>query len=137
MEGQHTNWLALIVATLATQVLGFIWYHPKVFGRTWMENTVGTEEKARQGNMLLNVAVGTLLMFAIAYELKYVAHGGAEFTTFKHGAYHAGLDGLFILIPVIGTISLYEHKGIKYFLMTTGYWLLSFVLIGGIISWWR
>lgn len=137
MEGQHTNWLALIVAVIATQVLGFIWYHPKVFGKTWMETTGVTEEKAKQGNMFLNMAICTVLMFAVAYELKYVAHGAAEYMTFKHGAYHAGIDGLLIIIPVIGTISIYEHKGLKYFLVTTGYWLLSFVLIGGIISWWR
>jgi hypothetical protein len=133
----HTNWLALVVATLATQVIGFIWYHPKVFGSLWQEATGINEEKLKKANMLLTMILSMILMFGVAYELKYVAHGGSEFTTFKHGAYHAFMDGIFILIPVFGTLSLYEQKGIKYFAITTGYWLLSFVVIGGIISWWR
>jgi hypothetical protein len=34
MEGQ-TNWLALGAGVIATQFIGFIWYHPKVFGTAW------------------------------------------------------------------------------------------------------
>jgi hypothetical protein len=133
----HTNWLALAVAALATQIIGFIWYHPKVFGNTWMASTGITEDRARTSNLPLTIIISLVLMFAVAYELKYVAHGGAEFTTFKHGAYHAMMDGLLLVIPIVGILTRYEQKGFKYFTITAGYWLLCFVVMGGIISWWR
>ena len=132
----HTNWLALVAATLATQVIGFIWYHPKVFGAAWQQETGMTDEKVKS-NMAVRMILSMILMFGVAYALKYVAHGEPEHMTFKHGAYHAGLDALLIAVPIIGTLSLYENKSIKYFGITAGYWILSFVVIGGIISWWR
>lgn len=133
----HTNWLALVVATLATQVIGFIWYHPKVLGSIWQQETGMDAEKMKKANMPLTMILSMILMFGVSYALKYVAHGEAEFATFQHGAYHAGLDGLLIVVPIVGTLCLYEQKGIKYFAITAGYWLLSFVAIGGIISCWR
>lgn len=136
MEG-HTNWLALAVAAIATQIIGFIWYNPKVFGKIWKQESGISEEKQKSTNMALVSVISMVLMFGVAYALKYVAHGEAEFATFKHGAYHAGLDGLMIMVPIIGIISLYEHKSIKYFGITAGYWMLCFITIGGIISWWR
>lgn len=45
------NFLAVIVAAFVTLLMGFIWYHPKVFGTIWMNETGMTEEKAKQGNM--------------------------------------------------------------------------------------
>ena len=136
MENQ-TNWLALVAAAVSTQIIGFIWYHPKVLGKIWMQETGITEEKAKTSNLPLTLLLSLALMFAVAYELKYVAHGAAEFVTFKHGAYHAFFDGLYIIIPVVGILSRYEQKSIKYFLITVGYWLACFVVMGGIISWWR
>lgn len=31
------NFVAIIVAALVPMIIGFIWYHPKVFGNTWMQ----------------------------------------------------------------------------------------------------
>jgi hypothetical protein len=134
---EHIHWLALAVAALATQIIGFIWYNSKVFGPTWMQTTGVTEEKAKSTSMAVKMLISLVLMFAVAYQLKYVAHGGPRFTTFKHGAFHAFFDGVRVVIPIVGIITLYEHKGWKYFLMTAGYWMLCFITIGGIISWWR
>src|SRR4051812_41694533 len=50
MEG-HTNWIALIAAAIATQIIGFIWYNPKVFGSAWMASTGIANEDAKKSNM--------------------------------------------------------------------------------------
>lgn len=136
MEG-HTNWLALVAGVIATQIIGFIWYHPKVFGATWKQSIGMSDEQQRQSNMPLNVILSVILMFGLAYALKYVAHGDLQYHTFKHGAYHALMDGALLLIPAIVICALYEQKGIKYIGITVGYWLINLAVIGGIISWWR
>ena len=44
------NFVAIIVAALIPMIIGFIWYHPKVFGNTWMQVAGMTEEKVKTGN---------------------------------------------------------------------------------------
>lgn len=132
------NWLALIVAAVSTLVVGFIWYHPKVFGAAWMEASGMTEEKAKQGNMPVIFGVSLVLAFIAAYFLStIVAHGGEESITFKHGAFHGTFVALMLAMPVLVTNALFEQKSWKYMAINSGYWLVSIVIMSGILSWWR
>jgi Protein of unknown function (DUF1761) len=58
---------------------------------------------------------------------------GSNFRTFKHGALHGALSGLFIALPIIGILSLFERKSRNYIFIHTGYWILTMALMGGII----
>lgn len=50
MDFSSINIWAVLVATLSTFLVGWLWYGP-LFGKAWM-NTVGlTEEQIQQGNM--------------------------------------------------------------------------------------
>ena len=42
------NYLAMAVAALTTLVVGFVWYHPKVFGTAWMHAAGLTEEELKK-----------------------------------------------------------------------------------------
>ena len=46
------NFLAIAAAAVSTLVVGFVWYHPKVFGTVWMREAGLTEEQLKKGNML-------------------------------------------------------------------------------------
>lgn len=61
----------------------------------------------------------------------------SRFRTFGHGALHGFIAGLFFAVPVIGTMALYEKRGFKYIAVTGGYWILSFLLMGGLICDWK
>ncbi len=58
---------------------------------------------------------------------------GNNFRTFKHGAFHGVLAGIFIALPLIGINALFELKKAKYILLHLGYWILTLALMGGII----
>jgi Protein of unknown function (DUF1761) len=58
---------------------------------------------------------------------------GSNFRTFKHGALHGTLGALFLALPVIAIISLFERKSRNYVLIHTGYWVLTLALMGGVI----
>jgi Protein of unknown function (DUF1761) len=58
---------------------------------------------------------------------------GSNFRTFKHGAFHGILAGLFLALPMTSIMSLFERKGWNYILIHSGYWILTFALMGGII----
>ncbi|RJG39982.1 DUF1761 domain-containing protein [Motilimonas pumila] len=45
-ELQALNYLAVLVATLASYLLGFFWYHWGVFGRCWANSLSLTKEEA-------------------------------------------------------------------------------------------
>lgn len=61
---------------------------------------------------------------------------GREFRTFKHGALHGVLTGIFTIMPVLGTNALFERKGAKYIFVNTLYWIICFAIMGGILCQW-
>ena len=153
------NFLALLLAALSTLVVGFIWYNPKVFGTIWMRETGINPEEGEKPNMALIFGVSILYAFFISLILQFVtihqfgalgmiggdvatakpsytafmADYGDAFRTFKHGALHGTMTGLFLALPVIGTNALYEKRSFKYTLVTGGFWIVCFAIMGGII----
>ena len=153
------NFLSLILAALSTLVIGFVWYHPKVFGTIWMKESGTTQEKMKGGNILSLLGVSLVYAFFIALILQFlVIHQfgassmtggdiskalpsyaafmkdyGSAYRTFKHGALHGFLAGLFMILPVIGTNALYERRSFKYTLIAGGFWIVCFICMGGII----
>ncbi|MBK8966053.1 MAG: DUF1761 domain-containing protein [Saprospiraceae bacterium] len=57
--------------------------------------------------------------------------------TFKHGAFHGVLFGVFLVLPVMATNALFERKGYKYVLVNVGYWIVCLGIMGGIVAAWR
>lgn len=62
---------------------------------------------------------------------------GTAFRTFKHGALHGFMTGLFFALPIIGTNALYERRSFKYTFVTGGFWILCLTIMGGIICAWK
>lgn len=130
------NWLAVIVAAISTLIMGFIWYHPKVFGTAWMQESGMTEEKAQQGNMPMTFGATLVLGLLAAWGL---AHYGKKenFDTFMDGAYHAGQIGLLFALPAMAINALFEQKSWRYILINAGYWVVTLAVMGGILSAWQ
>lgn len=67
------NFLALFAAALIPMVLGFIWYHPKLFGNTWMQASGMTEEKMKSGNMALIFGLSFVFSLILAWIMNLIA----------------------------------------------------------------
>ncbi|MFL1010564.1 DUF1761 domain-containing protein [Flavisericum labens] len=156
------NFLAILVAAVSALFVGFIWYNPKVFGNAWMKAADMTEEKIKGGNMakifilafifaillamsLMPMVIHQMGAFSLAqgelgvqpsYEA-FMAEYANEFRTFKHGAFHGILAGIFIALPIIGTNALFERKSAKYILINAGYWIVTLGIMGAIICGWK
>ncbi len=157
------NFLAIAVAALSTLVVGFIWYHPKVFGTVWMHSALLTEEELKKGNMLkiFGLTFVLSLMLAIvmqvftihqmsAYSLiggrvdentlpsfhVFMDDYGMDFRTFKHDAFHGFFAGLFFALPLVAINGLFEHKSAKYIFVNAGYWIVSLTVMGAIVCGW-
>lgn len=66
------NLLIVLLAALIPLVMGFIWYHPKVFGNAWMKAADINEEKMKGANMALIFGLTFLLSFFLAFALQFV-----------------------------------------------------------------
>ncbi|MDI1257246.1 MAG: DUF1761 domain-containing protein [Flavobacterium sp.] len=158
------NWMALVAATLSSLVTGFLWYNPKVFGTIWMREAGITEEAAKSNNNMVKIFGMTLLYaFFISFTLQfmvihqwgalsatkdiagvdpsvlqnYLTAYGDTYRTVKHGMLHGFMTGLFLALPVLGTSAIYEKRSFKYVLVTGGYWVLTCMIMGGIICGWK
>lgn len=155
------NFIALLLAAIVTLVVGFIWYNPKVFGTIWMKENNLTTEELRTGNMLkifgftyiFSVMITMTLMSLTIHQSgavgmvggppmianakpsfqAFMTDYGMAYRTFKHGALHGFISGLFFAFPVIGINGLFERKSWKYIFIHAGYWLVTLTLMGGII----
>jgi len=67
----------------------------------------------------------------------FMADYGTAFRTFKHGALHGFMTGLFFVLPVIGVGAMHEGRSWKYVLIAGGYWVVTCTLMGGIICAWQ
>ncbi|MGV6831946.1 MAG: DUF1761 domain-containing protein [bacterium] len=139
------NWLALVCASLLPLVTGFIWYGP-LFGKAWMKETGMTEEKAKQMNPAKTYGLAVIFAFLVAFFIVPQVflggmppdelHGAEQFMTFKHGALHGAIIGLFVVLPVFATNALFEQKSAKYVMINAGYWVLTMALMAGLINAW-
>lgn len=155
------NFAALFIAAIVTLVTGFIWYSPKVFGTIWMKENNLTQEELRKGNMLKIFGLTYIFSLMITMTLMsltihqsgaigmvggppmldsakpsfaaFMADYGMAYRTFKHGALHGFMSGLFFAFPLIGINGLFERKSWKYIFIHAGYWILTLTLMGGII----
>lgn len=67
------------------------------------------------------------------YIADFMAKNGQNFRTFKHGALHGAIAGIFLVMPCIATNALFERKGFKYIAINSGFWILNLMLMGGLV----
>ncbi|CAN5528020.1 hypothetical protein BH11BAC2_BH11BAC2_00950 [soil metagenome] len=61
---------------------------------------------------------------------------GRNYRTFKHGAFHGTFAGIALILPIIATNAIYERRSVKYIFVVSGFWIISFALMGGILCQW-
>ncbi len=122
-----------------------------------------TEEKAKQSNMakvfgstiFYSLLLSLLMPALVIHQMgalgmiggdpalakpsytAFLADYGDAFRTFKHGALHGFMSGLFLALPITAINSLFEQKSWRYILINAGYWIVSMTIMGAIICGWK
>lgn len=157
------NFLAILVAAIVPLFIGFIWYGPMLFQNAWMREAGMTEEKMKSSNMAVIFLVSLLLSVLLAFFTQFLvihqvgAMGmvggdptdalpsfqafmddyGNSYRTFKHGALHGAMAGIFFVLPVMATNGLFERKSWKLTFINVGYWTLCLAIMGAIVCGWQ
>lgn len=144
MEPQ-LNMMAVLVASLIPMIMGFIYYHPKVMGNAWMKSNGFTLESLGNGPKPIYYLVSLVLsfLFAVKFALDVtgpgqdVAPDGHSYVTFQHGMAHGIINTIMIILPIFGTLSIFEKRSWSWAFVNIGYWGLCLIVMQGILSAWR
>jgi len=135
----EVNYLAIILAGVASMAVGFLWYGPMLFGKQWVKLMGYTDEsmgkaKKEMGKTYTMSFVFTLIM---AYVLSHVM--GLSQSFYSYSPISTGLMSAFWMwlgfaMPVQATDALFGGKRKKLVAINTGYQLVSLLAMGIVIS---
>jgi len=124
------NWLAIVVATVASMALGFVWY--MVFANQWMAAINKTREQIMANNSATPYILAALMQLIMAYSLALFIPRLMGATTISNGlivAFHAWL-GFVITSMIIN----HRYQGSKWSLtLIDGGYLLGVLLVQGLV----
>lgn len=125
---------AVFASGIVAALIGYIWYHPKVFGGAWARMsglTPEMQEKARK-RMPVMALIGFLAATLVAYVMSYVSAAWGFYDW--QGALQLGFWcwAGFIAPVMLGTV-LWEQKSFKLYLINALYWLLVLIVMAQFI----
>ncbi|HLC36609.1 MAG TPA: DUF1761 domain-containing protein [archaeon] len=129
------NYTAVVAASVASMIIGFIWFHPSVMGTKWVKLSgmkVAGKKKEGMGQMMLLAFIATLVS---AYVLAYVVQlwGAATYVEGATAGFWVWLG--FVATTQYGAV-LWEKKSNELFLLNAAHQLVSFAVMGAILAAW-
>jgi hypothetical protein len=145
VTAMDNNPLIYFLAALIPFLVGGLWYSPALFDKAWRKASGVTEEQTRGGNMLLIFGLSYLFSLmaaassaagdedATALVEDLMDRYGDKHRHFGHGALHGGIAAIFLALPIVGILALFERRRWTYVAIHAGYWFVSFTLMGGVL----
>lgn len=132
------NYLAVLVAAIASMVIGGVWYSPMVFGKLWMKLS-GLDEKALEEGKKKGMAkmyavafLGTLVMsYVLAHFVDYA--GATDLVSGLQLGFWVWLG--FIATVLLGSV-LWEGKSVKLYLLNNAHYVVSLLVMSVILAMW-
>ncbi len=133
------NYWGVISATVASVVLGTLWYGP-FFGKQWMTLmgiTMGEmtpEKKAQMWKSYFFMTVGSLVMSYVLTHSLFLAMAFYQTSGISAGLMAGFWNWLGFVMPVTLGVVLWEGKPWKLWFINSGYYLVALLLMGCVLS---
>jgi hypothetical protein len=141
LQMHSLNWPAVLVAAIATMVVGFLWYSPLLFAKPWTrEMGYDLNDKAKMEEMKKGAGpayAGSLVASLLsAFTLALILHG------LRADDIHAGIMISFhVWLGFVATVqftgALFMKQSMKLFAINTGYQLVCYLVMGIILTAWK
>ncbi|HEU4965785.1 MAG TPA: DUF1761 domain-containing protein [Bacilli bacterium] len=133
MEVTELNVWAVLVAGLAYYAIGGLWYSPVLFGNVWVKlrGINKFEMKSSAGPMIGALFVNLASAFVLALLLQLT-----EAVTLADGLTTALVAGVSVALA-IGLNHLFEGAKFQMFVLTVGYHLIAYAVMGLILGAWQ
>lgn len=135
----EVNLVAVLLAGIASMVVGFVWYSYAMFAKPWMRLMGYNKEniKETQKKMAPMYALSFVLALITAYILSHVM--GLSQSFYQYGDVQTGVSSAFwmwlgFIMPVQATDVIFGGKKWALFAINTGYQLASLLVMGLILG---
>lgn len=125
------NWVAIIVATIAAMVIGFLWYGTWAFGKSWMALAGRNMGEGFSAGPLYALTALAALVQAIALSW-FINQTG--WTTGSGGALIGLYAGLGFVATAMFADVLFGGRPPRLYAITAGYQVFQAVVMGAIIG---
>ncbi len=129
------NIWAIILAAFSYLLIGSLWYSPLLFGKQWIRLLGFTDEDFKTNKPMWLILTLSFLSAAIASFLIAVILGP------KPNAEFGAIVGAAIALCWISMSKLYnvlfENQKVQLFLLHAGFDLVTFMVMGAIVGYWR
>ena len=131
------NYLAVLVAAIASMAIGALWYSPLFFGKPWMRlmgwgTEIPLERKAQATKSYSIMFVGSLVMAFVLAHFAFI-WGAHDITSAIQLGFWAWLG---FVAPVMLGMVLWEGKPWMLYLLITGYYLVTLIVMALIVGLW-
>jgi hypothetical protein len=141
MHIMGVNLWAVLVAAVATMVVGFVWYSPILFANPWMKLMgLDPNDKAKIAEMQKAAAPSYALSF-VASILSAAVLGKIIAIASVHSVLYGMKFGMAIWLGFVTTVqltnSLFSRQPARLYAINTGYQLVCYLAMGAIMGAWR
>lgn len=135
--GVSINLVSIVIAAIASMVIGFLWYSMSAFGKPWMKMVGLTKDDLEKAKKTMGPKYGIMVLvsFVMACTLALLERFlGVQ--TIAGGV----KTGAFVWLGFVATIGVnsvvFENKPIQLYAINVGYYLVSLVVMGVILALW-
>ena len=134
MDSVQIHYPAVLAAAALGFAIGGLWYSPLAFAKAWLQAAGLTEEQTRRASMGKVFAFAALAQLVIALNL--AAFIGPK-ASLGFGLFAGFAAGLGWVAMSLGVIYLFEQRPLKLWLINSGYQVVAYTVMGGVLGVWR
>lgn len=135
MPDWDVNYVAVLITTVAAMVIGFVWYLPAVAGKTWMAAIGKTEAELRAAGTP-SIYIAAVVLALVQMTVLAAVLGWADAAGIQDGII-AGILVWLLVFAAIAMNVLFEGRSKSLYWVYGGNSLVTFVIAGAVIGWWR
>ena len=133
-EFQNINYIAVAIATIASYVLGFVWYHWAVFGQSWAHALNLTKEAADNTEGLGGAFVFSLVSGLTKAMFIALLISATNISGVLNGGFFGAVMAVIITATSIGYYNGFARSPSKLTLINSAHSVVELALIGAIIG---
>lgn len=133
----EVNWLAVVLATASSMVVGMIWYAKPIFGNQWAKLVKLDPKKMGEGSTMA-ISITIVVSFLTAYVLAHVTYLSNQF--FQNSFMQDALSTAFWLwlgltAARMITHDVFERRPFKLTFMNITHEFVTLMVMGFFIGW--
>lgn len=133
-ELQNINYIAVAVATIASYVLGFTWYHWAVFGEAWASALGITKEEADNTEGLGGVFIMSLISGLIKTLCLALLMAVINISSVLGGAFFGAVIAVVFIFTSLAYYNGFARTSSKLTLINSAHSIVELTLIGAIVG---